>query len=95
LNGTLVGTVTVTDENSSIPKCKKVHEFYPPKNTTFSISNYVSIVGSWWVQSVERQGSTSYTGTLVSGGTSMTGLVLNPTVTSACGHSNIEIYMNV
>ncbi len=94
LNGTLIGTVTVTDENSSLPNCKKVYEFYPSKNTTISISNYVSILESYWVRGVEHSGST-WTSDLVSCGTSATGLVLNPLVTTNGEHCNIEIYMNV
>ena len=95
MNGTLIGTVTVTDENSSLPNCKKVYEFYPSKNTTISISNYVSVLESYWVRKVEYSGGT-WTSDLVPCGPSMTGLVLNPLVTTSGGdHSNIEIYMNV
>jgi len=94
LNGTLIGTVTVTDENSSLPNCKKVYEFYPSKNTIISISNYVSILESYWVRGVDHSGST-YTPDLVSCGTSATGFVLNPLVTTSSDYPNIEIYMNV
>ena len=89
-----MGTVTVTDENNSLPKYKSVYEFYPPRNTTFNIINYVSVLGSYWVRGVEYSGGT-WTSDLVSCGTSMTGLVLNPLITTKGGHSNIEIYMNV
>ena len=37
LNGSLVGTVTVTDENNSIPVYKRVHNWYPAKDTVYGI----------------------------------------------------------
>ena len=44
LNGSLVGTVTVTDENNSIPVYKKVHNWYHAKDTVYNVTNTMSIV---------------------------------------------------
>ena len=64
------------------------------KTKTANISNYVSVLGSYWVRGVEYSGG-EWTSDLASCDTSMTGLVLNPLITTKGGHSNIEIYMNV
>ena len=64
------------------------------KTKTANITNSVSVLGSYWVRGVEYSGG-AWTSDLASCGTSMTGLVLNPLITTKGGHSNIEIYMNV